>query len=326
MCLNIGAIYFFNVLDRIVNVDLYSYGLSFESSWALGYWSYTIFLLLSLGASVILAVISSILLIVSVRTSAKLSYRNMIPIILTALGFLALGLSIVYELSILSFIGLGLIFWGILFTYIRTEKYVKGTLFNLTTESQLTTLNHMISQLDFQGGIFYLPPCYSNAGDLQKAFLPKMKNSIFPLPSQSKEGQNPMIESPSGLLLVPPGAKLATNFEHIVKKNFSSVELKDLQRIFSKLLINKLEIAKSIDLSIEPNKIHITLKNSLFKAPIYEFDLKSAKYSRFGSSLGSALACVLSKVTNKIVFIEKEENIRNDEDLLIEYSLIPSGA
>lgn len=326
MCLNIGAIYFFNVLDQIVNVDLYLYGLTFESSWALSYWSYTIFLLLSLGASIILAVITSVLLIVSTRTSTKLSYRNMIPIILTALGFLALGLSIVYDLSILAFVGLGLIFWGILFTYIRTEKYVKSTLFDLTSASQLTTLNHMIRQLDFQGGIFYLPPCYSNVGDFQKAFLPKMKNSIFPLPTQTKEGQTPLIELTSGLLLVPPGAKLATNFEHIIKTNFSNLELKDLQKIFSKLLINKLEIAKTVEVSIEPNKIHIILKNSMVKAPISEFDLKSAKYSRFGSPLSSALACVLSKVTNKIVFIEKEENVRNDEDLLIEYSLISSGA
>jgi hypothetical protein len=53
--------------------------------------------------------------------------------------------------------------------------------------------------------------------------------------------------------------------------------------------------------------------------------LNSGAYSKFGSSLGSALACIISRLTDKIVIIEKEQNNRNGEDLFIEYSLISSG-
>jgi hypothetical protein len=325
MCLNIGSVYFFNILDHIVNVDLYSYGLSFESTWAIHYWNYTIFLLLTIGTSIILAVVSSVLIIISARTTVNFSYAKIIPAILAALGFFTLSLSIVYELSILAFAGLGLIFWGILFIYIRTEKYVKGVLLDLTSTSQLTTLNYMLHQLEFQGGVFYLPPHYSNNGDLQKTFLPELRNSDLPLPSQTKSEQALWMETPSGLLLVPPGAELASAFEKILKKNFSNLKLQELQRNLSKLLIGELEIAKSLEVVIEPNKIQVNLKNCIIKAPNFEFDLNSGAYSKFGSSLGSALACIISKLTDKIVLIEKEQNNRNGEDLFIEYSLISSG-
>ena len=197
---------------------------------------------------------------------------------------------------------------------------------DLTSASQLTTLNYLLRQLEFQGGVFYLPPHYSNNGDLQKTFLPELRNSDLPLPSQTKSEQALWMEIPSGLLLVPPGAELASTFEKIFKKNFSNLKLQELQRSLSKLLIGELEVAKSLEIVIEPNKIQVNLKNCIIKAPKFEFDLNSGAYSKFGSSLGSALACIISKLTNKIVTIEKEQNIRNGEDLFIEYSIISLGA
>jgi hypothetical protein len=319
--MNVAAAYFFNNLDSIINSDLYSYGLIFNSGWALNYLKFSTLLLVTIWASSILIICSSILLFSASRLLLKVTFARLTSFTLTGVGFLLLGTSILVSSSVLAFVGLGLAFWGIVFSYVRTEKYAKKSLFDSTISSQLTALNHIMNQVQFEGDIHYLPPIYSKEGELQKAFVPEVKGSSILTPEQARAESSMMVNNPSGLLVVAPGAEMIVLFEGKIKSSFDHIKLVDLQKSIAKLFIEELEIARSLNILVVSNTIKVKLENSVFSTPI-KSSLNSTAYSIFGSPIVSALACIISKSAAKPVIVEKEQIFQNGKSILVEYRII----
>ena len=71
------------------------------------------------------------------------------------IGSLTILASILYASSILAFIGLGLVFWGILLLYIQPEEYAKKILLDATLIPTLSSLNKLINELDYKGKAVY---------------------------------------------------------------------------------------------------------------------------------------------------------------------------
>jgi hypothetical protein len=92
-------------------------------------------LLLALLAS-ILAFASATVIYGSTR-KVKIVPAKLLDTTLTAVGTIALAFSIVYSSSILALIGLGLLFWGVTFTYISNDDYVKKILLDTTALSEI---------------------------------------------------------------------------------------------------------------------------------------------------------------------------------------------
>src|SRR3972149_1444431 len=55
----------------------------------------------------------------------KIIPPKLLSSILITMGAIALFISVIYTSSILAFIGLGLLFFGITFTYVRSNEYIK---------------------------------------------------------------------------------------------------------------------------------------------------------------------------------------------------------
>lgn len=252
---------------------------------------------------------------------AKLIYSTLI-----ATGAVALATSIIYDSSILAFIGLGLLFWGIIFTYTRTEEYIKKALLDATVYSQLATLNEIIQELECKGNAIYLPPKYLRDPEAYKAYIPKQKEAELPTPEQTQT-QEPQffidfIENPPAVLLTPPGAELTKLFEKTLKTNFTRVDLQYLKQNLPKLFIEDLEIAQNFEMETENNKIRVKIQNSVFKTLNIETEQPSNIYSTLGSPLSSAIACALAKTTGKPIIIEKQETSGDGKDLTIEYRIL----
>ncbi|MGQ9513700.1 MAG: zinc ribbon domain-containing protein [Thermoproteota archaeon] len=77
---------------------------------------------------------------------------------LSILGFTALFMSIMYESSILAFIGLGLTFWGILLLFIRPMNYVRSEFMKAMTKAYYDLMQRLLSHLGYDGDPIYLPP------------------------------------------------------------------------------------------------------------------------------------------------------------------------
>jgi len=253
--------------------------------------------------------------------SAKIVYSTLI-----ATGAVALATSIIYASSILAFIGLGLLFWGITFTFIRTEEYVKKALLDVTVSPQMAIINEIIQEMECEGNAIYLPPKYLSDPEAYKAYIPKQKEAELPTPEQTQK-QDPQffiafIENPPAALLTPPGAELAKLFEKTLETNFTRVDLQYLQQNMPKLLIEDLEIAQNFEMETENDKIRVKIQNSVFNALNKVTEQPSSIYSAFGSPLSSAIACALAKSTGKPIIIEKQQTSEDGRDVTIDYRIL----
>ena len=318
---SISSIYFFSRMDYIVNHDLYSYGLRFDIQWASNYWTYSTSIPIMTSTAIALTASSMALLFLGSRKRVELSFAKLSIISLIGTGLLALILSIIFELAIPAFIGLGLVFWGIILTYMRTEDYTKKSLLDATVSSQQSTINQIMPNLNFRGKPVYLPPKYFSKPETVKVYIARQKDG--PLPSSEllpEEEKRLYIANPPGLILNPPGIGLTKLFERVLKTSFTQVDLQFLQQNMPKLLIDNLEICQNYEMRIQEDKIHVVLNNSLLKVD-EDSDTQHTNNEPL-SPLTSAMACAFAKATGQPITIEKVESNDDVQDISIEYRIL----
>ena len=217
-------------------------------------------------------------------------------------------------------IGLGLLFFGIIFTYFSSDEYVKKSLLDTTVSSQQATLKNIIQKLGYDGDVVYLPPKYLRNPEVSEAFVSKRRGGRLPKFEQSQSGdQDFSVDDPCGLRFTPPGAELSKLFEKTLGTNFISVDLQYLRQNMPKLFIEELEIAQDFEIEVEDNKIRVEIQDSVYSTSDVEAEESSSVHSILGSPLSSAIACALAKATNKPVVIEKQQTSKNGKDVTIEY-------
>ena len=321
------SVYLFYSIDHIVHYDLYLYGLQFSYNWASNYWAYARLMLALIDFGSAATITSTTLIFLGARKLVRINPGKLVYSTLIITGAVTIAFSTIYTSSILAFIGLGLLFWGVILTYIRTEEYAKKILLDTTASSQQATLNHIIRELQYKGDVIYLPPKYFRNPETYKAYIPEQKNARLPTPEQiKKHEQDFLIEEPPGVLFTPPGAELTKLFEKTLETNFARVDMQYLQQKMPKLFIEDLEIAQNFEMETETNKIRIQIENSAYKALNMETEQPATIYSTLGSPLSSAIACAVAKTTGKPIIIEKEQNSKDGRDLTIEYRILDKEA
>jgi hypothetical protein len=237
----------------------------------------------------------------------------------------ALAFSIIYSSSIIALIGLGLLFWGVTFSYIGNGAYVKKILLDTTASSELEILNHMLQKLEFVGNPVYLPPQYFRKKDVYKAYIPKNKLLGLPVPNHTFEQEPDLLvdfmENPTAVLVRPPGAELAQLFEKTLKKDFGDVNLQYLQRNLPELLNEELEITQSFSMEIENERIRVRIEDSIYRLPNIDAD-QSSSYSSFDSLISSAIACTIAKVSGAPVSRLSYKTGVEDRSVIVEYLIL----
>lgn len=317
------SVFFFNRLDYVVHNDLYQYGLQFSPEWAVQYWTYSSLILGSVGLVITGTIASITLIFLSKEKLVKINQTKLTYTTLIATGITALTLSTIYTSSILAFIGLGLIFWGTILLYVRTEEYAKKILLDATVLPSIATLNKIIKELDYQGKPIYLPPKYLNNPEAFKVYIPKNNKSKLPTPEQIQEQETRSpINNPQGMLVTPPGAELARLFEKTLQTNFARVDLQWLQQNMPKLFIEDLEIAQNFEMEVKrPHTIFVKMENvaysNLGKEPADNLSLEHP--------INSAIACAIAKATGKPVITGSQQTSDDGKTIIIEYHLLNEG-
>jgi hypothetical protein len=322
--LNFFNIYIFYRLDSFVNTDLYLYGLSFSSVWYSNYISILVPMLFLAGLEIFITLASAILINGSTMKKKRAPAR-LFDSILIAIGTAILSLSIIYSSSILALIGLGLLFWGVTFTYITSSDYVKKVLFDTTVIAQQETLNRVVQKLEYRGDTIYLPPQFFNTTNIYKAYISRNKLETPPtadlLPNQKPDFLIDYIEKPAAVLITPPGVELTQLFEKTLEKDFVTTSLQDLQSYLPELLIDELEITSYFDMKIEENIVRVQIDDSYFRFPRAETELSSL-YFFFESPLICAIAFVFAKATGAPVIIERSKTETKGKVVNIAYHLL----
>lgn len=312
---------------------LFNYGLQVNSNWANPLSAYSILLVVVIGTATALTILPPLLfhyraqvatekpetITIIKRTTANQTTRKASAILITA-GTAALLSSILLESPIPVLIGLGLLFWGILFIYIRTEEYTKKTLLGTVAYPQTITLNQIIQELHFKGNPVYLPPKYFTNPETLRAYIPQHEETVLPTPEQVQQQESQVfMNSPRGMLVTPAGSELTKLFEKTLSKNFTLVDLEYLQQNLPRLLIEDFEIVQNFEMEKETNEIRVRIEYS--EKSILNAE-KEGHQSILNFTLGSAIACALAKTTGKPITIDDQQTSKNRREVTIQYRIV----
>jgi len=231
-------------------------------------------------------------------------------LILLLFGVISLISSIVFTSSILAFLGLGFIFWGTLFLFIRPVTYVKSSLLDSTILPSLITIDRMLMELNYRGNAVYMPPRQLKGLKEGVLFIPAEKELI--LSAIEDMPQEKTFINPYGLRLIPLGQGLVDLFERELETDLARTDLDYLQNNLPKLLIEDLEILRDFEMNISDDLVKVRMVGSVYSNICSEARKLTNICSRIGCPLCSAIAYALAKATGKAVTIEKNEFQEND--------------
>ena len=248
---------------------------------------------------------------------------GMIGYVVLVTGAAALVTSIVYSSTILALIGLGLAFWGILFLYARPVQYMKGDLIDSTAIASITTVDRLLTDLNYKGQGVYLPPKYLKDFKSGTVFLPPRKDS--PLPSvEQLSKERVFLENPEGLLLVPSGLGLTNLYEAELGTDFAKVDLAYLQRALPKLLIEDLEIVEDFRMRVKGNRVYVKIEGLAHSYADFCTRLRELSNicETFGCPICSSIAGALTRTTGKPVVIQNTASSRDGKTLAILFRIL----
>jgi len=234
-----------------------------------------------------------------------LSIDRIIGLVLLAFGVPGILLSIFYESTVVAFIGLTLTFWGCLFLLVLPGKYVKTEVMDYMSSSTLSAINQIIASSNLKGKPVYIPV----PRGLYLPYQIGTKNEFVYIPRKEEETQTALeqvfTKKPNGLRLTPPGLALADLAEKKSKVNFSNLDLDSLPKVLPPIITQELEIAENVTITIAENSVHTEVK----KAACQDLCSLASKMQHIcphiGCPITSSIACILTRVTNRPIILER---------------------
>ncbi len=253
--------------------------------------------------------------------SGKIGFAFIIP------GALALIFSILNNSNVLAFIGLGLTFWGVLFFFVRPVRYVQSSLLDSTAISTYTTIDKIVKDLKFKGKSYYIPP-YPKEVYLPE-YLKGLKETVVfisadtvGIPSIEELAKSKfLLENPNGICVAPPGLGLLTQFEKEMRRDITKLQLNEICESLPPLIVNNLRLAKDVEIIAKDNQVYVKLLDSTYKS-LYTAEENLKSILSLGCPLLSAIACIISKATGKIVTIEKNNISLNGQTIEFWYKFV----
>ena len=220
---------------------------------------------------------------------------------LLGVGMVTLVAATVFASTISTFIGLGLVFWGMLSFFIQPKKYVKSDLMNATAISSLRTVDKMMQMMGYgEKGV------YIQAGNSDGAvvFVPSEPFSMIPEVSDVED--KTFLSNPKGLLVPPPGLALATLIENKLGFKVKNCGLEALLEALPKVLVEDLEIVKDVEIEVTKDTVRFKLYDSIY-ADFCSEVRETSRRCGLGCPMCSALASILTVATGKPVLYQEDK-------------------
>jgi len=269
---------------------------------------------------------------------ATITFSTAIGLTLILLGTIGLVAGIAFSSTIPALIGLGLVFWGIILTYVQTNEYIKKEILDSTATTLLTTLNETMETLEYKGKVVYLPPKYLNDPETTKIYIPKSETEPLPTPDATRKLEmQPSHKNAQGILVTSPAAELMKLFETTLGTSFLNTNLQDLQQRLPKALIDDLEVVTDLEIKplteketeppteqtqIDSNKVQIKYTTTAYRNTCKLSAKLKTINSNIGCPLTSALASALTKTTGKPIIIENEQTSEDGGTTQVEYVIL----
>jgi len=253
---------------------------------------------------------------------------NKIGITLLVAGALLLVASVVTSSIILAFIGLGLTFWGALFLFVRSTKFVKSPILNATAISPYTTLDRIIDDLNYKGNPVYIPPYPKDtylpehlAGLKDMVVFISAKDSTTMPTIEEMAKKQFMVKNPEGICITPPGSGLVSLFEKELRADFTKIDQESFYEGLPTVIVNNLGLASDFEIKVEKEFIHVKITDSVYNH-LYSKNQNLKTIHSVGCPLTSAVSCALAITTGKPVTITKSKISQDLKTIEIWYQII----
>ena len=240
--------------------------------------------------------------------------------IFLSFGIIAIASSIIYNSSILAFIGLGLTLWGGLFLFIKPVRYVKAYLLDSTAISSLTAIDKILTELNYHGQGIHLPPRHLKELKENVVFIPAKKGTMKPPIKKTVSGK--VFLNPKGICLTPPGQGLLTLYEKKLGTDLSKTNVNYLKNNLPKILIEDLEILEDLEIDKQDDKVYVKIEGSAYRNLCTQVRNRTKICSRMGCPLCSSIASALAKATGRAVAIERNEISSDGKTIKTWYRII----
>jgi len=253
---------------------------------------------------------------------------NKIGITLLVAGALLLVASVPTSSTILAFMGLGLTFWGVLFLFVRSTKFIRVPILDATALSSYTTLDRIIADLDYKGKAVYIPP-YPKDTYLPKhlaglkemlVFISAKEPITIPAIEEMAKKQF-MVKNPKGICITPPGSSLVNLFEKELRTDFTKIDQESFYDGLPTVIVNNLELASNFEIKPEKEVIYVKITDSVYNH-LYSKNQNLTTIHSVGCPLTSAVGCALAITTGKPVTITKSRISLDLKTIEIWYQLI----
>jgi len=231
--------------------------------------------------------------------------RGKFAYILIVVGSLIFALSLDYSHSLAAFLSLALIFWGILFLYVKPADFIRQDLLLSVLKETSLFYSQLFTSIKNEGTPYYYSP--KTLSDFTNVHLIILKDKNKPIDNNLLNNEY--------IRMTPLGLELSNLIEEESKLNFATSDLENVFLAISKILIDDIEIIKKFEPKIDGNTIIIKIMESILKS-------KKNKEPQILDYLNSSIACAIAKSTHKPVIIKDVYYELDGMITVIEYRII----
>jgi hypothetical protein len=251
-----------------------------------------------------------------------LHLRSTLPvaIALSSLGGISMIFAYFESSLILTFIGLGSLFWGAMMFYISPSRLVRADVVDALIPAMQNSFNAIINLMGYTGEVVFFHPRTLKGLTQGYVFIshntvPKPKIDVLNLlPNSSADGTPSIHMDPKGTFLIAPSQRLVDLFEKEMRINFAAVNFGYLQETLPKLLIEDLELIDNISLIETDDAFTVTMSGGPFVKMCRQTSENKSNSNHIWCPICSTLALVFSKLKGMPISIE--ETLVNDSDTI----------
>jgi len=239
---------------------------------------------------------------------------NMVlSVILLAIGAIALILSYLFSLAIVTFIGLGLVLFGVIAFNVLRSRYMPEEFTYTLLLSYFKSISGLLGEkLDEGKAIFFYP---KSQNGLSQGFVFISSDSSLSIPTEEQIVKSrSFCDDPKGIYLMAPSQGLVDILEEEARKDFATIDLAHMQQIVQKLLVEDLKVVDELlieDNDADGNFIFAKITGASCARLCEAVAEKTCLGNQFGCPICASLALIISKVTKRPVMIKETNVTRN---------------
>lgn len=255
----------------------------------------------------------------------RLQFMSTMTVGLCLVGTGAASLVASYFASsvILTLIGLGLVFWGVILLYVSPSRYIPEKILGPLSISMIKSMDRMIASMDYKGRTIFLHPKHLKGLSQGYVFIPYESATVATLPNDEQLAEEKVIyEDPKGIFMVAPSQGIVELIEKELDSNLAIADMAFLKENLPKLLINNLRIVDNFAIEEHPEFIRANITGESAARVCKAVSKETQIGDHFGCPLCSALALIISKVTGKPVSIQESKVSEGDNLIVTTYRTV----